>query len=73
VTGVCPCGHTEKLLGERLGEVRAELDRLRVLGAELVRSLGRYPDPVCPDTVNAAAAWWCAEGCPDGCEPSVGR
>jgi MerR, DNA binding len=37
--GLCPCGHTETLLRERLAEVRAELDRLRGLEAELIRLL----------------------------------
>ena len=46
--GQCPCGHTEKLLHERLGEVRAELERLHVLEAELVRLLGRYARPGLP-------------------------
>jgi len=34
--GQCPCGHTETLLRKRLAEVRAELDRLRALEADLV-------------------------------------
>jgi DNA-binding transcriptional MerR regulator len=71
--GQCPCGHTETLLRERLAEVRAELDRLHALEADLVRLLERQPDPACPETVTAAAAWWCAPDCPDPCEPSEGR
>ena len=71
--GRCPCGHTETLLRERLGEVRAELARLRALEAELTRLLEHYPDPACPETVTAAAAWWCAPDCPEPCEPSGGR
>jgi DNA-binding transcriptional MerR regulator len=71
--GQCPCGHTEALLHERLVEVRAELQRLRALQAELTRLLERHPDPACPETVTAAAAWWCAPDCPDPCEPSEGR
>jgi hypothetical protein len=58
--GQCPCGHTEALLRRRLVEVRGELDRLRALQAELTRLLERSPDPACPETVTAAAAWWCA-------------
>jgi DNA-binding transcriptional MerR regulator len=71
--GQCPCGHTETLLRERLGEVRAELARLRALETELSRLLQHYPDPACPETVTAAAAWWCAPDCPDPCESSGGR
>jgi MerR, DNA binding len=71
--GRCPCGHTETLLRERLAEVRAELDRLRALEAELTRLLAQHPDPTCPETVTAAADWWCATDCPDPCEPSEGR
>jgi DNA-binding transcriptional MerR regulator len=70
--GQCPCGHTETLLRQRLAEVRAELDRLRALEADLIRLLTRQPDPACPETVTAAADWWCAD-CPDPCEPSEGR
>jgi DNA-binding transcriptional MerR regulator len=71
--GQCPCGHTETLLRQRLAEVRAELDRLRALEADLVRLLERQPDPACPDMTAGAAAWWCAPDCPDPCQPSEGR
>jgi DNA-binding transcriptional MerR regulator len=71
--GQCPCGHTETLLRQRLAEVRAELDRLRALETDLVRLLEHYPDPGCPETVTAAADWWCDTDCPDPCQPSEGR
>jgi DNA-binding transcriptional MerR regulator len=58
--GQCPCGHTEDLLRGRLAEVRAELERLRSLEAELSRLLERQPDSPCPETSTAAARWWCA-------------
>jgi DNA-binding transcriptional MerR regulator len=67
--GQCPCGHTETLLRQRLAEVQAELDRLRALEAELAKLLEQQPDPACPQTTAAAAAWWCVEGCADPCEP----
>jgi DNA-binding transcriptional MerR regulator len=67
--GQCPCGHTETLLRQRLGEVQAELDRLRALEADLAKLLEQQPDPACSQTTAAAAAWWCAEGCADPCEP----
>jgi DNA-binding transcriptional MerR regulator len=60
--GQCPCGHTETLLQERLAEVRAELERLRALEADLTRLLERQSDPCCPEvTTTAAASWWCAD------------
>jgi DNA-binding transcriptional MerR regulator len=71
--GQCPCGHTETLLRERLAEVRAELTRLRALETELTRLLKQHPDPTCPETVTAAADWWCAPDRPDPCDPSEGR
>jgi DNA-binding transcriptional MerR regulator len=71
--GLCPCGHTETLLRQRLAEVRAELDRLRALETELTRLLVHDPDPACPEMVTAAADWWCATDCPDSCESSEGR
>jgi NADPH-dependent 2,4-dienoyl-CoA reductase/sulfur reductase-like enzyme/DNA-binding transcriptional MerR regulator len=71
--GQCPCGHTETLLKERLAEVQAELARLQALEAELTRLLEHHPDPAYPETVTAAADWWCAPDCPDPCEPSGGR
>ena len=73
--GLCPCGHTETLLRERLAEVRAELDRLRGLEAELTRLLEPQPLPACPEPrpVAAAAAWWCAPDRIDPCPPPEGR
>jgi DNA-binding transcriptional MerR regulator len=71
--GQCPCGHTETLLRRRLAEVRAELDRLRTLEADLVGLLERQPNPACPDMTAGAAAWWCAPDCVDPWEPSEGR
>src|SRR5215217_3129249 len=70
---LCACAHTETLLRERLAEVRAELDRLRTLEADLVGLLERQPDPACPDMTAGAAAWWCAPDCSDPCQPSEGR
>jgi hypothetical protein len=71
--GLCPCGHTETLLRERLAEVRAELDRLRGLEAELTRLLEPQPLPACPEPRPVAAAWWCAPDRIDPYPPSEGR
>jgi DNA-binding transcriptional MerR regulator len=71
--GQCPCGHTETLLRQRLGEVQAELARLQALETDLTRLLEHDPDPACPVAVTAAADWWCATDCPDPCESSEGR
>jgi DNA-binding transcriptional MerR regulator len=73
--GLCPCGHTETLLRQRLAEVRAELDRLRGIEAELGRLLEPRSGPACPEPqpVAAAAAWWCAPDAADPCPPSEGR
>jgi DNA-binding transcriptional MerR regulator len=68
--GQCPCGHTETLLRGRLAEVRAELERLRALEADLTRLLEQPPDPPCPEATTAAVAWWCAEDVADQRPPS---
>jgi DNA-binding transcriptional MerR regulator len=57
--GQCPCGHTEVLLRERLGEVDAELARLGALRATLARLLAERPERAC--AVETAAQWWCVQ------------
>ena len=54
--GACPCGHTEKLLLERVAEIDAELGTLRGLRAELTRLLTEHPQSLCPEP---AGEWWC--------------
>jgi DNA-binding transcriptional MerR regulator len=71
--GQCPCGHTETLLQERLSEVRAELERLRALEADLTRLLEPQPDSSCPEATTAATTWWCAQDCADPYQPSERR
>ena len=71
--GQCPCGHTETLLRGRLAEVRAELERLRALEADLTRLLEQPPDPPCPEATTAAVAWWCAEDGPASPSPQGRR
>jgi DNA-binding transcriptional MerR regulator len=43
--GGCPCGHTDDLLRQRLAEIRAEIERLRGVEAELTRLLEHRPEP----------------------------
>lgn len=40
--GLCPCGHTETLLRERLGEIDAEMTSLGLLKGELERVLSEF-------------------------------
>jgi DNA-binding transcriptional MerR regulator len=57
--GQCPCGHTDALLRQRLGEADAELVRLGALRAELARLLAQAPAQGCSATT--ADQWWCLE------------
>jgi len=57
-TGVCPCGPAETLLGQHIGEIDREIDRLTRLRAELtgmVDGLAAASEP-CPDPVPGT---WC--------------
>ena len=51
--GACPCGHTQALLGRRLGEVDAEIARLVELRGELARVAARCAPDACPDPTGA--------------------
>jgi DNA-binding transcriptional MerR regulator len=53
--GACPSGHTQALVGRRLGELDAEVARLVDLRAELARVAACTPG-ACPDP---AGAWPC--------------
>lgn len=72
--GQCPCGHTQALLVRRLGEVDAELARLRVLRETLAGLLTQAPAASCPE--DTAEGWWCVqaftqEGGDDGGVPEL--
>lgn len=54
--GACPCGHTQALVGRRLGEIDAEVARLVDLRAELTRVAAQCTSDACPD---AAGPWPC--------------
>lgn len=43
--GVCPCGHTESLLGERIAEIDHEIKQLRDVRKQLVALKDHLPSP----------------------------
>ena|SRR6266508_4585265 len=55
--GLCPCGHTEVVLRERVREVEAEIVQLRDLERQLSRLLERFPAEAC----EGDAGWPCQE------------
>jgi DNA-binding transcriptional MerR regulator len=57
--GLCPCGHTEALLRNRITEIDAQIAELRAVRAELARMVDDYPGADCPDT--AIGRWWCEQ------------
>jgi len=50
--GSCPCGHTQALVGRRLGEIDAEIARLAELHGELTRLAAQCTPHACPDPAN---------------------
>jgi DNA-binding transcriptional MerR regulator len=54
--GACPCGHTQALLGRRLGELDAQIARLVWLRGELARVAACCTPDACPDP---AGTWPC--------------
>jgi DNA-binding transcriptional MerR regulator len=57
--GLCPCGHTEALLRNRMTEIDAQIDELQAVRAELARMVDDYPSADCPDA--ASGQWWCEQ------------
>ena len=55
-TGVCPCEPAEQLLRRRLADLDAEMHRLTVLRAEMVRMLDALPSADCPPPTPGT---WC--------------
>ncbi len=53
--GHCPCGHTERLLRQRVAEIDREMAQLRALERELVRVL----DGLATRDMRAADRWRC--------------
>jgi DNA-binding transcriptional MerR regulator len=54
--GACPCGHTRRLVEQRVADVDRELRDLQALRGDLVRLLAGLDD--CPEP--PAGACWCA-------------
>ena len=54
--GLCPCGHTDALLRNRMTEIDAQIAELQAVRAELARMVDDYPGADCPDTIGR---WWC--------------
>ncbi len=67
--GLCPCGHTEKLLEARLAEVDQEIERLTNLRQAMAHTLEACPadcaDPSCWPCGTKLAE--CREEVSDGC------
>jgi DNA-binding transcriptional MerR regulator len=55
--GLCPCGHSEALLRERMAEIDAQVAELQAVRAELARVVERYPAAACHDPT--ATSRWC--------------
>jgi DNA-binding transcriptional MerR regulator len=55
--GVCPCGHSEALLRERMAEIDSQVAELQAVRAELARVVERYPAAACHDPT--ATSRWC--------------
>jgi DNA-binding transcriptional MerR regulator len=55
--GLCPCGHTEAMLRQRVREIDEEIVRLRDLKRQLVLLVERFPAEAC----EGEAGWPCQE------------
>jgi DNA-binding transcriptional MerR regulator len=55
--GLCPCGHSEALLRERMAEIDSQVAELQAVRAELARVVERYPAAACHDPT--ATSRWC--------------
>jgi DNA-binding transcriptional MerR regulator len=55
--GLCPCGHTEVMLRQRVREIDEEIARLRDLKRQLGRLVQRFPAEAC----KGEAGWPCQE------------
>ena len=62
--GLCPCGHSEALLRQRMAEVDAQLGELQAVRAELARAVEHYPAASCHDPT--ATSKWCETAFAEG-------
>jgi DNA-binding transcriptional MerR regulator len=63
--GLCPCGHSETLLRQRMAAIDAQVAELQAVRAELARVVERYPAAACHDATSASQcceAAFAAEG-----------
>ena len=54
---LCPCGHSEALLRDRMAEIDAQVAELQAVRAELARVVEQYPAAACHDPT--ATSRWC--------------
>lgn len=55
--GLCPCGHSERLLRARMAEIDTQVAELQAVRGELARVVERYPAAACHDPT--ATSRWC--------------
>jgi DNA-binding transcriptional MerR regulator len=55
--GLCPCGHSERLLRARMAEIDTQVAELQAVRGELARVVERYPAAACRDPT--ATSRWC--------------
>jgi DNA-binding transcriptional MerR regulator len=55
--GLCPCGHSEALLHDRMAEIDTQMAELQAVRAKLARVVERYPAAACHDPT--ATSRWC--------------
>ena len=55
--GLCPCGHSEALLRQRMAEIDAQVAELQAVRGELARVVEQYPAAACHDPT--ATSRWC--------------
>jgi DNA-binding transcriptional MerR regulator len=55
--GLCPCGHTETLLRNRMSEIDAQVAELLAVRGALARMVEQHPAATCHDPT--ATKWWC--------------
>jgi DNA-binding transcriptional MerR regulator len=55
--GLCPCGHSETLLRQRMAEIDDQVAELQAVRAELARVVEQYPAAACHDP--AVTSRWC--------------